>query len=70
MVMGYWIMDIYFYFEGELIDVVINKLVVKVVCQGEGKDLSNFSMLMVFEMLKQVVDDMVMDIFMFDVNKK
>lgn len=52
MVIGYCIMDICFYFEGELIDVVINKLVIKVVRQGEGKDLNNESTLMVFENIK------------------
>lgn len=52
MVIGYRIMDIRFYFEGELIDVAINKSVIKVVRQGEGKDLNNESTLMVFENIK------------------
>lgn len=69
MVIGYCIMDIYFFFEGELIDVVMNKLVIKVVCKGEGKELNNENLLMIFVMLKQVVDDMVMDVIMFDVYK-
>ncbi|EGJ5099471.1 DUF3313 domain-containing protein [Salmonella enterica subsp. enterica serovar Typhimurium] len=62
--------DTHLYFEGELIDAATNKPVVKVVRQGEGKDLSNSSTPMAFETLKQVVDDMATDTSMFDVNKK
>lgn len=47
-------MDTHLYFEGELIDAATNKPVVKVVRQGEGKDLSNSSTPMAFETLKQV----------------
>ncbi len=34
-------MDTRLYFEGELIDAATNKPVIKVVRQGEGKDLNN-----------------------------
>ncbi len=58
------------YFEGELIDAATNKPVIKVVRQGEGKDLNNESTPMAFENIKQVIDDMATDATMFDVNKK
>ncbi|RFF10824.1 DUF3313 domain-containing protein [Salmonella enterica] len=70
MATGHRTMDTHLYFEGELIDAATNKPVVKVVRQGEGKDLSNSSTPMAFETLKQVVDDMATDTSMFDVNKK
>lgn len=70
MATGHCTMDTCFYFEGELIDAATNKLVIKVVCQGEGKDLNNESTLMAFENIKQVIDDMATDATMFDVNKK
>ncbi|HFK3166328.1 TPA: DUF3313 domain-containing protein, partial [Escherichia coli] len=44
--------------------------VIKVVRQGEGKDLNNESTPMAFENIKQVIDDMATDATMFDVNKK
>ncbi|MDZ9230482.1 hypothetical protein SNC15_02870, partial [Escherichia coli] len=47
-----------------------NKPVIKVVRQGEGKDLNNESTPMAFENIKQVIDDMATDATMFDVNKK
>ncbi|SQB39824.1 lipoprotein [Citrobacter koseri] len=63
-------MDTHLYFEGELIDAATNKPVVKVVRQGEGKDLSNENTPMAFETLKEVIDDMATDATMFDVGKK
>ncbi|MDV0629986.1 DUF3313 family protein, partial [Citrobacter freundii] len=63
-------MDTHLFFEGELIDAATNKPVIKVVRQGEGKDLNNESTPMAFETLKKVVDDMATDASMFDVNKK
>lgn len=62
-------MDTRLYFEGELIDAATNKPVIKVVRQGEGKDLNNESTPMAFENIKQVIDDMATDATMFDVNK-
>ena len=70
MATGHRTMDTHLYFEGELIDAATNKPVIKVVRQGEGKDLSNESTPMAFETLKKVVDDMATDASMFDVNKK
>ena len=63
MATGHRTMDTRLYFEGELIDAATNKPVIKVVRQGEGKDLN-------FENIKQVIDDMATDATMFDVNKK
>ncbi|HCD1257756.1 TPA: DUF3313 domain-containing protein, partial [Citrobacter amalonaticus] len=70
MATGHRTMDTHLYFEGELIDAATNKPVIKVVRQGEGKDLSNQNTPMAFETLKQVVDDMATDATMFDVNQK
>ena len=70
MATGHRTMDTHFYFDGELIDAATNKPVIKVVRQGEGKDLNNESTPMAFETLKKVVDDMATDASMFDVNKK
>ena len=70
MATGHRTMDTHLYFEGELIDAATNKPVVKVVRQGEGKDLSNESTPMAFETLKKVIDDMATDVTMFDVHKK
>ncbi len=53
----------------KLIDAATNKPVIKVVRQGEGKDLNNESTPMAFENIKQVIDDMATDATMFDVNK-
>ena len=58
MATGHRTMDTHLYFEGELIDAATNKPVVKVVRQGEGKDLSNENTPMAFETLKEVIDDM------------
>lgn len=69
MATGHRTMDTHLYFEGELIDAATNKPVIKVVRQGEGKDLNNESTPMAFETLKKVVDDMATDASMFDVNK-
>lgn len=70
MATGHRTMDTRLYFEGELIDAATNKPVIKVVRQGEGKDLNNESTPMAFENIKQVIDDMATDATMFDVNKK
>lgn len=70
MATGHRTMDTHLYFEGELIDAATNKPVVKVVRQGEGKDLSNENTPMAFETLKEVIDDMATDATMFDVGKK
>ena len=70
MATGHRTMDTHLFFEGELIDAATNKPVIKVVRQGEGKDLNNESTPMAFETLKKVVDDMATDASMFDVNKK
>ncbi|WP_336220311.1 DUF3313 domain-containing protein [Citrobacter amalonaticus] len=70
MATGHRTMDTHLYFEGELIDAATNKPVIKVVRQGEGKDLNNQSTPMAFENMKQVVDDMATDASMFDINKK
>ncbi|MET6677807.1 DUF3313 domain-containing protein [Citrobacter amalonaticus] len=70
MATGHRTMDTHLYFEGELIDAATNKPVIKVVRQGEGKDLNNQNTPMAFENLKQVVDDMATDATMFDVSKK
>ncbi|QYG84692.1 DUF3313 domain-containing protein [Citrobacter koseri] len=70
MATGHRTMDTHLYFEGELIDAATNKPVVKVVRQGEGKDLSNENTPMAFEALKEVIDDMATDATMFDVGKK
>lgn len=70
MATGHRTMDTYLYFEGELIDAATNKPVIKVVRQGEGKDLSNQDTPMAFSNLKQVVDDMATDATMFDLKKK
>lgn len=70
MATGHRTMDTHLYFEGELIDAATNKPVIKVVRQGEGKDLNNQSTPMAFETLKQVVDDMATDATMFDINRK
>lgn len=43
MATGHRTMDTHLYFEGELIDAATNKPVIKVVRQGEGKDLNNES---------------------------
>lgn len=69
MATGHRTMDTRLYFEGELIDAATNKPVIKVVRQGEGKDLNNESTPMAFENIKQVIDDMATDATMFDVNK-
>ncbi|CDL40456.1 Uncharacterized membrane lipoprotein clustered with tellurite resistance proteins TehA/TehB [Citrobacter freundii] len=69
MATGHRTMDTHLFFEGELIDAATNKPVIKVVRQGEGKDLNNESTPMAFETLKKVVDDMATDASMFDVNK-
>ncbi|NDO82203.1 hypothetical protein CJP72_15935 [Citrobacter sp. NCU1] len=69
MATGHRDMDTHLYFEGELVDAATNKPVIKVVRQGEGKDLNNEKTQMTFEALKQVVDDMATDATMFDVNK-
>ena len=65
-------MDTRLYFEGELIDAATNKPVIKVVRQGEGKDLNNESTPMAFENIKQVIKSLISatDATMFDVNKK
>ncbi len=47
----------------------MNKPVIKVVRQGEGRR-NNESTPMAFENIKQVIDDMATDATMFDVNKK
>lgn len=70
MATGHRTMDTHLYFEGELIDAATNKPMVKVVRQGEGKDLSNENTPMAFETLKEVIDDMATDATMFDVGKK
>ncbi|POT55256.1 hypothetical protein C3432_23500 [Citrobacter amalonaticus] len=70
MATGHRTMDTHLYFEGELIDAATHKPVIKVVRQGEGKDLSNENTPMTFEALKQVIDDMGTDATMFEVNKK
>lgn len=70
MATGHRTMDTHLYFEGELIDAATNKPVIKVVRQGEGKDLNNQSTPMAFENLKQVIDDMATDATMFNINKK
>nr|WP_318381647.1 DUF3313 domain-containing protein [uncultured Enterobacter sp.] len=69
-VTGHRTMDTKLFFEGELVDAATNKPVVKVVRQGEGKDLNNESAQMTVGTLKQVIDDMATDARMFDVNKK
>lgn len=61
MATGHRTMDTRLYFEGELIDAATNKPVIKVVRQGEGKDLNNESTPMAFENIKQVIDDMATD---------
>ena len=53
MATGHRTMDTRLYFEGELIDAATNKPVIKVVRQGEGKDLNNESTPMAFENIKQ-----------------
>ncbi|WP_436859431.1 DUF3313 domain-containing protein [Citrobacter tructae] len=70
MATGHRTMDTHLYFEGELIDAATNKPVIKVVRQGEGKDLNNQNTPMAFENLKRVVDDMATDATMFDINRK
>lgn len=70
MATGHRTMDTHLYFEGELIDAATNKPVIKVVRQGEGKDLNNESTPMAFETLKQVVDNMATDATMFEVRQK
>lgn len=70
MATGHRTMDTHLYFEGELIDAATNKPVVKVVRQGEGKDLNNENTPMTIETLKKVIDDMATDATMFDVSKK
>ncbi|EHK0946051.1 DUF3313 domain-containing protein [Citrobacter farmeri] len=70
MATGHRTMDTHLYFEGELIDAATNKPVIKVVRQGEGKDLNNQNTPMAFETLKKVVDDMATDATMFDINRK
>ena len=70
MATGHRTMDTHLYFEGELIDAATNKPVIKVVRQGEGKDLNNQSTPMAFENMKHVLDDMATDASMFDINKK
>ncbi|MFA2053717.1 DUF3313 domain-containing protein [Escherichia coli] len=51
MATGHRTMDTRLYFEGELIDAATNKPVIKVVRQGEGKDLNNESTPMAFEVM-------------------
>lgn len=70
MATGHRTMDTHLYFEGELIDAATNKPVIKVVRQGEGKDLNNQNTPMAFDNLKRVVDDMATDATMFDINRK
>lgn len=70
MATGHRTMDTHLFFEGELIDAQTKKPVIKVVRQGEGKDLSNENTPMTFETLKDVVDGMATDATMFDVNQQ
>lgn len=67
---GHRTMDTHLFFEGELIDAATNKPVLKVVRQGQGKDLNNENAPLTVDALKQVIDDMATDATMFDVNKK
>ncbi|WP_342320582.1 DUF3313 domain-containing protein [Kosakonia sp. BYX6] len=70
MATGHRTMNTHLYFEGELIDAQTNAPVLKVVRQGEGKDLNNENAPVTVDALKQVVDDMATDATMFDLNKR
>ncbi|STL62235.1 putative lipoprotein [Escherichia coli] len=55
MATGHRTMDTRLYFEGELIDAATNKPVIKVVRQGEGKDLNNESTPMASKILNKLL---------------
>lgn len=70
MATGHRTMNTHLYFEGELIDARTNAPVVKVVRQGQGKDVNNENAPVTVDSLKQVIDDMATDATMFDINKR
>ncbi|SFQ96312.1 MULTISPECIES: DUF3313 domain-containing protein [unclassified Enterobacter] len=67
---GHRTMDTQIFFEGELIDAATNKPVIKVVRQGEGKDVNNANAPVTVDTLRKVVDDLATDTTLFDASKK
>ncbi|MCL6745613.1 MULTISPECIES: DUF3313 domain-containing protein [Kosakonia] len=70
MATGHRTMNTHLYFEGELIDAQTNAPVLKVVRQGQGKDVNNENAPVTVDSLKQVIDDMATDATMFDISKR
>ncbi|MVW70538.1 DUF3313 domain-containing protein [Bordetella sp. 15P40C-2] len=62
--------DTNLYFEGELLDGVTKKPVLKVVRKGQGKQVDNSEQQVTLEDLKGVIDGLAADAAMFDVVKK
>ncbi|BDH46908.1 hypothetical protein TUM12370_29520 [Salmonella enterica subsp. enterica serovar Choleraesuis] len=66
---GHRTMNTTLFFEGELIDSSTNKVVMKVVRKGQGKDLSNSNKQLTLNDLKSVIDGLATDATLFDAGK-
>lgn len=62
---GYRTQETSLFFEGELVDSLTGKVILKVVRKGQGKSLSNKDKLLTVDDLKKVVDDMANDATVF-----
>ena len=67
-VTGHRTLDSALYFEGELVDAMTNKVVMKVVRKGTGKNLANSKQQLTLNDLKPVVDGLATDARLFDTN--
>lgn len=64
---GHRTMETNLYFEGELIDPKVNKVMMKVVRKGEGKTINNENAPITVESIKNIIDDMATDASMFEI---